>query len=373
MKKILLGLLILIGVGLLTLGIFIYLRFQKNLTQIVPYPYIFSYTPENKPLEAPIVIIGDRMALYMGKFKNELIDTISKDLSNKIKIETLAHENYGVHRTLYELKSLNEWPKILIYAGASEEFYEDKFDPTETKKVKNNFKLYSDERIQTALLFYPELSRIIYNPIKFLTLTNAPQPSSNKSHEEYLKNLDTEILLFEQNLIELIQRAKEKNALLILTTTPINLDIRPKKSCSFTAPIELEKDILDIDEFIKNNDFKSAYNLSQKLKSTYSGNAELFYLHGKSLERLGEIDRARNSLKEASAFDCVPWRATELHNSIIRKVAKNHQVILFDFAKLVENDWPGQITFVDEIYPQNIYYEYAMKQLGLVIKGILKL
>jgi len=54
-------------------------------------------------------------------------------------------------------------------------------------------------------------------------------------------------------------------------------------------------------------------------------------------------------------------------------VARNHQVILFDFAKLLENEYHQNITFFDEIYPQNLYYEQGMRQLGLVIKKILKL
>jgi hypothetical protein len=48
-------------------------------------------------------------------------------------------------------------------------------------------------------------------------------------------------------------------------------------------------------------------------------------------------------------------------------------VILFDFAILLENEWTNNITFFDEYYPQNLYYEQAMKQLGDAIKLILKL
>jgi hypothetical protein len=83
--------------------------------------------------------------------------------------------------------------------------------------------------------------------------------------------------------------------------------------------------------------------------------------------------RRRRSLLEASAYDCNPWRATELHNSIIRKVAKQHQILLFDFAKVMEDDYGKNTTFFDETHPQNLYYDKGMEQLGLVIKSILKL
>ena len=64
---------------------------------------------------------------------------------------------------------------------------------------------------------------------------------------------------------------------------------------------------------------------------------------------------------------------TETHNSIIRQVAQDHQVLLFDFARLVENEYTENTTFFDEIHPQNLYYEKGMQQLGLLIKSILKL
>jgi hypothetical protein len=88
---------------------------------------------------------------------------------------------------------------------------------------------------------------------------------------------------------------------------------------------------------------------------------------------MGNIDEAIPALLSASAYDCEPWRATEVQNSIIRKVAKNQQVILFDFAKLLDQEYTNNTTFFDETHPQNLYYEQGMEQLGLVIKNILKL
>jgi hypothetical protein len=54
-------------------------------------------------------------------------------------------------------------------------------------------------------------------------------------------------------------------------------------------------------------------------------------------------------------------------------MAREHQVLLFDFAKLVENQWEKNTTFFDETHPQNLYYDKGMEQLGLVIRNILKL
>lgn len=373
MKKVL-SLLILTTVGiLLTGGFFVLNRYQQNPEQIVPYPYIFKEAPEAIELDAPILITGDRMGTYFAKFQTELASNISINLSTPIKVQSIAKDGNALHRTLRDLRSLTKWPQILIYQGASEEFREHKFELSEVKKIQKNFSLYSDDRLETAMILYPWLSRIVYEPIHRVSLGNEPILVEEFTQESYLSRLETELLLYEQQLMELVDLSKDRNSLLILTTTPINLDISPKKVCTFTSTDDLEKEIMDLRSLLKKNDPKTAYGISSKLIKQYSGNALLLYIHGQISKRLGLIDEARTTLLEASSYDCEPWRATEVYNSIIRKVAKEHQVILFDFAKLVEGEWTKNTTYFDEIHPQNLYYDHAMKQLGMLIKGILKL
>ncbi len=167
--------------------------------------------------------------------------------------------------------------------------------------------------------------------------------------------------------------SKDRNALLILTTTPINLDSSPKKTCSVSTNIEIEKDVRELQELLRKNDAKKAYTLSSKIKDRHVGNAQIKYLHGQISRRIGNITEAVESLLESSAFDCYPWRATHLQNNIIRAVAQDNQVILFDFAQLLDRDYTKNKTFFDEIYPQNLYYERGVTQLGTLIKNILKL
>jgi hypothetical protein len=159
---------------------------------------------------------------------------------------------------------------------------------------------------------------------------------------------------------------------LILSTTPYKLDAIPHRVCAFTTTVELERELVGLNDAIAKEDYKAAYNLSSKLLGQYVGNTELHYLHGLVAQNLNNTPEAIETFKKASTFDCGPWRATEVYNSIIRKVAKEQQVMLFDFATLTERDF-GRPVFFDEIHPQNLYYERASKQLGLVIKSILKL
>lgn len=372
MKKVLSLLLLMMLVALVTGGFLVFDRYRKNPEQIVPYPYTFVETAPGVQLDAPILITGDRMGAYFGKFKTELAGTISVNLAKPIQIQSLAKEGNGLHRTLHELKSLVQWPQILIYQGGSEEFAEAKFDPLEIRKINTNFKRYSDDRIETFLILYPWLSRVVYEPVARVKLTEKPHLKTVEE-PEYLRRLETELLLYEQQLIQLVNQSKNRNTLLILTTTPINLDIPPKKVCEFTTTTDIETEILGLRELLKANNPKTAYAKSSKLINQYSGNAQLLYIHGQISKRLGYVDEAASTLLKASAYDCDPWRVTEVHNSIIRKVAKDHQVLLFDFAKFVEKEWTQNTTFFDELHPQNLYYDKGMEQLGLVIKSILKL
>lgn len=373
LKKVLSFLVFSLCAVILTLGYFIFDRYWKNPEQIVPYPYEFETPAPAIKLDAPILMVGDEMGSYFAKFKTELAATISQNLDKPIGIQSLAKPGHGLHRTLHELRSLAQWPQILIYQGGSEEFSEEKFNPNEVSKIKSNFSLFKDDRLETAMILYPWLSRIVYEPIERTTLTEDPQLLKEVSESDYIKRLETVLLLFEEQLIELVNLSKDRNTLLILSTTPINLDIPPKKVCEFTSTIEIEKEIDSLEELLKANDPKTAYAHSSKLIQKSSGNAKLLFLHGQIAKRLGKINEAKTSLLEASAYDCNPWRSTEIFNSIIRKVARDHQVILFDFAKLIEDEWTANMTFFDETHPQNLYYERGMQQLGLVIKKILKL
>ncbi len=358
---------------ILTGGYFVWARYQQNPEQTVPLPFLFETPAPKVKLDAPILITGDRMGFYFAKFSTQLAESISLNLDKPIKIQSMARSGNGLHRTLHELRSLSQWPQILIYQGGSEEFNERKFQIEEIKSIRQNFKFYQNDRIQTLLILWPWLSRIIYIPIQRVVLPGIAGEQEEVEQNDYLKRLETDLLLFEEQLIELIAMSRDKNSLLILTTIPINLDEAPRKVCDFTTTSEIEAELINLNQLKESGNLKGAYTTSSKLMMKYAANAQLLYLHGQIAQSLGQIPEAIDSLLSASAYDCLPWRATEVQNSIIRKVAQEQKVLLFDFAKLVEGDYKSNTTFFDAIYPQNLYYEKATEQLGLVIKSILKL
>jgi hypothetical protein len=374
LKKVLSFLFSLIAVALLTGGYFVFERYRKNPEQIVPYPYRFENPAPALELEAPILIVGDQMGHYLARFQAELATTISVNLDKPIKIQSIAQKGHGLHRTLHELKAISPWPQILIYQGGSEEFSESKFNVSEINLIRKNFGLYQDDRIETTLILFPWLSRLVYWPINQVILPIKPALMEEIRENEYINKLETELLLFEQQLIQLVNLSKDRNTLLILTTTPINLDVAPKKICEFTTNIEIEKEISELKELMGANNHKAAYGKSSRMIKQHLGNPHLLFMHGQVAKRMGLFDEAKNSLLEATAYDCSPWRASAVHNSIIRRVAREHQIIMFDFAKLLEEEWnANNTTFFDELFPQNLYYDRGMKQLGLLIKKILKL
>ncbi len=137
--------------------------------------------------------------------------------------------------------------------------------------------------------------------------------------------------------------------------------------------MEVEKAVLELKELVKKEDWKSAYQKATKFTVMYPGNADLFHLEGIVEKNLGKVEEGVNSMLSASSYECTSWRATEVQNSIIRKVATAQKVLLFDFSRMVEREWTNNVTFFDELHPQNIYYDKGMGQLGIVIRKILKL
>lgn len=372
LKKILTAGLAFIIVAMIGLAGFFFLRYKKNIAQVVPYPYVFENV-ESWDVKAPILLVGDRMGEQFARFKIELAAKISEELARPIEIQNLAQEGLPLHRTIHQLKGLKRWPQIVFFQGASEEWNEEVFLPSEVGNIKTNFDLYQDDRLQTLLILYPELSRLIYHPINYKKLPLTPPDKKEWVQKDYLARLELKLKIFELELLELVSMSQDRQSLLILSTTPVNLDIQPREICDIATNLDLEGQMEGVRDLIRKKDHKSAFTRSTELVARFPGNAALYYLHGQVAKRMGQREIALNALKQAAAYDCSPWRATEVYNGIIRRIAAEQQVILFDFAAFMEEDWAINVTYFNDIYPQNLYYQRASERLGSVIKKILKI
>lgn len=341
----------------------------------IPYPYVmksFNNTPDID--NAPIIIIGDRLGKRLASFKELISEKISQNLSSKVKIIDLTENGEGLHRTIHKIKQLPRLPLITIYLGGSEEYFEQKFQTKDIDKILFNFKLYDDDRVKTLLMIFPILSRLLYQNVTYHQFgEKIIEDNNNYTDQTIQKRNIIQFKVFEQELNELFSFIKDKGSYLIALTQPINIDIPPKKTCEGSID-ELSKDMLiNATELIKKKDYKAAYTITKELVLIAPANAKIHYIHGEVAKKLGLIKEAIYSLEMASAYDCKQWHGNPVFNKILSKIAVQNEVLVLDFQKIVYDQWNQNILFMDEIYPQNLYYEKASEALASKIKKLLKL
>lgn len=365
----------LLGAPIVILIIFIGKKFHENPTMKVPYPYYFEKM-HKKPIqiEAPVLIIGDRMGQRLSNFAKLLSDTISEDLSTPIKVASIASNAKGIHRSLQTLKSLTKLPLFIIYIGGGQETYEKKFKSSDIPTILKNFSYYNNDWVRSLLMIYPDISRLIYKKMNRQMLKMEVIADSTKyNSDERMKRNEIEFYLYKYHLQELFTYVKEHNSAVIAISHPINLDVAPKQSCPGTIDEKGLEKLNKVTGLIKAKDFKGAFRISQKLSQLFPSNARVQYLSGMIAKKLGKINVAKKSLIKASAYDCKSWRATAVYNNILKQVANENQIFFYDLNKYLQDKWTQNITFEDEIYPQNYYMEKVVKSLGGKIRKVLKL
>ena len=191
-----------------------------------------------------------------------------------------------------------------------------------------------------------------------------------------LKIMQTNELLFkifEHESLELMSYAKDSNSYIITISSPLNLDIPPHRNCEGTLDSLGEKGIQDITASIQNKDYKNAQNLATSLVEKYPSSANAYYTLGQLQKVLGKFKLAQKNLELAMAFDCGQWRGSPVFNQILKKNAFKSQTVYFDFDAMMKTMWRENELFLDEIYPQNIYYEKLVSALATRIKTVLRL
>jgi tetratricopeptide (TPR) repeat protein len=177
--------------------------------------------------------------------------------------------------------------------------------------------------------------------------------------------------LFDYEIRELIDLVKDKKSNLILITTPLNLEVPPRETCSHSTNnniLELQK---DLEEIIKKGNFKTAYPKALLLsRETYS-NARSFYLLGKASLGFGDLAAARAAFQKATVFDCSNWRGNAVYNAIIKTQAKKRQVAVIDFDQMMASSLSRDGLFLDDLFPQNIFYQNMIAELLENFKKIL--
>lgn len=366
MKKLLL-IIILAFVGYIS-----YLYFFRP-TAIVPYPYVIKLTRDaNMELanKANVVILGDRMAMRLNRYLPAITETTSRNLQRPLNIVNLARENEGLHRSLTKLKLLKNNPGLVIYHGSSEEFFEKRFVVQDRDTIFHNFNLYKDDRYLSLLMTFPLLSKFIYKGLNVYHLNDFIKP--NKTEYPAMQKqvqMEIEYKLYQQELKDLVTYCKERAIPLLMIITPLNLQIPPRKVCQNAISGTILQEQEDIQLLLNDGDAKSAYTKAKTLLEAAPGNALSYHLLGRITSKLGRFSESRAYLENSTAFDCDTWRGSVVFNNMIRRMAEKNELPMIDFDDLVNQNYGNNVLFLDEIFPQEIYYEQLV---SLLQKSIIK-
>lgn len=357
---------------------FAWYTFEGKKTLLVPYPYSFNdkaranLAGELKYAEsANILIVGDRMAGPLSNYTADLSAELGKNFKNPPVIYNWSKPHEGLHRTLFKLKSLKKVPAIVVYLGASSELYEKRFSVTDFRAVVKNFEIYDDEKIISLIITFPWLSKILYKKMTYHELGDEKEYKNPLPAGLRLKEKEMAFLLFHYELKEMIDFLKDKKSSLILITTPLNLEIPPRETCSTSTTNGVVEMQQEIEALIAQGNLKKAYTDALALSAETPGNAQTFFLLGKASLGLGDLQNAREALNKATVFDCANWRGSAVYNAILRSEAKQRQLALVDFDQALSSSLSQDGLFMDEYFPQNLFYQNLVSELKDVLKNFL--
>ncbi|CBW26327.1 putative exported protein [Halobacteriovorax marinus SJ] len=371
---------ILFTVASIAVGALFIIRIQNKPTTIYPFPYIvdgaqYKSADLKEIRSSDILIVGDRMGEYLEKYIPAVNETLSKNLRNKLNIYNWSAANEGLHRTIKKLRVLKKLPPIVIYVGGSEEFFENRVITADKDVYDYNMKIFKDDRFSSLLMTVPQVSKIIYKkPTKYFYLDHTIKPFAKASGAKVSQTRAELIYNYYMiELEELASLAREKGSTFIYITPPVNLEIPPRIVCDNAVSSTILDEQSDIKKLIESGRSKEASARSKKLLSKSIGNAQTYYLMARAQLNQGILKEAKKNFQMAATFDCGNWRSNAVFNKLIQNNAKKNGIKLIDFANIVESGLGRNITFVDEHYPQTIYYEKLQKEIILAIKTILKI
>ena len=225
---------------------------------------LYPYTIEKGGFEikeaqkARVLVIGDRMADHLFLYL--------KQQQKRRKIYNWSSPGEGLHRTLAKLRSLSVWPKVIIYHGASEEFHEGKYHPSEQKDVLFNFTLRENKFLSHVMEFYPKIISYLQKPVRKKNLQQKiTRDTFEYSSMEKLKQMETMYKIYQFEMEEMIRLSIANKSRLILLTTPLNLDVPPQKVCDDATSDRIEKEQVRIKDLLMKKKTRGSIELRQGL------------------------------------------------------------------------------------------------------------
>lgn len=351
---------------------------------VTPYPYQISTVglsndELNDASMAQLLIIGDQMAESLSIYQKPLEKIVSENLRNPLNIYNWSKTGEGIHRSVAKLQALakknGKLPRVILYMGGSDEFYEDRFELDQLPAVKRNFTLFQNDSISTFIMLFPWSSRLLYMPTKRKNLAQELMPSSNRyTFVQTQTRMEWTFKFYEYHLNELINLARAHDSTLVLATTPVNLEVPPRRVCPNSEDNEIISKQKKIKTLIQENRFKEAYEESSALMDISTGNAMSAYLKGYTALRNHQRQKARDSFRLAASLDCENWRMNPVFNAILQKQASEYDLHFIDFDRLINQHLGSNVLFLDsKKNPQHLYYQQFIQILGREIREILRI
>ena len=361
-------------------------RIKTNpMEQRLPLP--FSFSPATIPLlrtwpaENPneresvqVLFVGDEFAQEIWKWRDTFNQELSRDLSTPFKLGVLASPDQGLHRLAARLKLMDTLPKIVILMSGGAEAKEPTFNLTDYNLIKSNLKLSQNALSSTLIEFFPVLSRLFYRPTKLQDIPPEIIGFKGKLFDyEYQMSSELTYLLFQIQLEDLTRYLQKQKVQVVLSTLPVRLEEAPHGTCLKAQSPELTTITTQIWSMLKEGRNKDASALLEKLNVPQNPSSIGYYLLALSQQKNGDLSSAKDNFKLASAYDCRIWRANHTFNTIIRQVALDHDVPLFDFEQWHNQDFGKNNLFLNATVPQPFYLEKAAFLLGRTLRSYLKL
>ncbi len=335
-----------------------------------PFPYYFSSDIDwglPKAKSRSLVILGDKLGLHLDNYEKPLRLKLEPELVT-LPIINLSAKKQGLHRNIKKLKNLKTKPEMVFYSGATEEFLERKFDLSSYDNIQKNFEFFKKPLTKTVLEIMPWLSKIVYSSVKKVKLTKNiyTEPKADSAKDQQMI-LELKYKLFEVELEELIEYCFDNNIELVLSTAPINLENLPIQVCQNSTTNQLDRKMTIIAKQLLEGDYKSPLKELKELEGKVFGNSRFYYLLGRSYYLFGDFKKSRHYFELANSFDCYPKKSSHILNNIIRAKASKHELKIIDFDQLTNIHFGKNITFFDEDFPQEIYYDQFLTRLSKFI------
>ncbi len=348
----------------------------KMPTRVTPYPYLFkktSFEGAKEAEEAQILLVGDRMGVHLEAYLSKIGVRTDPKLREPLKVYSWARPSEGLHRTLEKLKTLKQWPKILILHGLSQELAEQRFFLKDEPAILKNFFRFNNPTISSLIIAYPPLSRILYYPHQLIELDEFTPYQLELNANDQQKRMALTYLLAHTELTEIIQLARRHQTQLVFITTPVNLEIPPKRICENSQTPTMEFEQKDVQYLLDSGKLKEASTRIQRITDNTPANAQNYFLKGVTALMQGDFSQAQGALQLAAVYDCEPWRSHAVFNQILLKNADAHDFHVIDFDFMVNQNLGRDVLFLNELFPQDVYYQRMTDELVSIIEKILKI